>query len=154
VLAVYLLVGFLRVRALRRGRRQAGCRCRSTAAALVAVSWAYVDALTSDLVKRNGWTIAEHIGDRAPDRCQRLLNQAVWDAVAVMGEVRRFAVQGLDLAARGKGLRIGALDETGQQKKGQATAGVKRQHLGCAGGVNNGINTVTCPMAGSGPGTR
>jgi SRSO17 transposase len=102
----------------------------------------YIDALTSDLVKRNGWTIAERIGDRTPDRCQRLLNQAVWDTVAVMGEVRRFAVQGLDLAARGKGLRIGALDETGQQKKGQATAGVKRQHLGCAGGVNNGINTV------------
>jgi hypothetical protein len=30
---------------------------------------------------------------------------------------------------------IGALDETGQQKKGEATAAVKRQHLGCAGRV-------------------
>ena len=39
-------------------------------------------------------------------------------------------------------MRIGALDETGQEKKGQATAGVKRQHMGCAGGVENGINTV------------
>jgi DDE superfamily endonuclease len=39
-------------------------------------------------------------------------------------------------------LVIGALDETGQQKKGEATAGVKRQHLGCAGRVENGINTV------------
>jgi SRSO17 transposase len=37
---------------------------------------------------------------------------------------------------------VGALDETGQEKKGQATAGVKRQHMGCAGGVDNGINTV------------
>jgi SRSO17 transposase len=43
---------------------------------------------------------------------------------------------------RPAGLRIGALDETGQEKKGQATAGVKRQHMGCAGGVDNGINTV------------
>jgi SRSO17 transposase len=102
----------------------------------------YIDALASDLAKRNSWTIAEHIGDRTPDRCQRLLNHAVWDTLAVMSEVRRFAVEGLDLAARGKGLRIGALDETGQQKKGTATAGVKRQHLGCAGGVDNGINTV------------
>jgi SRSO17 transposase len=39
-------------------------------------------------------------------------------------------------------LRIGALDESGQEKKGQATAGVKRQYMGCAGGVENGINTV------------
>src|SRR6266536_2143626 len=29
-----------------------------------------------------------------------------------------------------------------QDKKGEATAGVKRQHMGCAGGVENGINTV------------
>ena len=37
---------------------------------------------------------------------------------------------------------IGAIDETGQEKAGQATAGVKRQYLGCAGRVANGINTV------------
>jgi SRSO17 transposase len=102
----------------------------------------YIDALTSDLVKRNGWSIAEHVGDRRPERCQRLLNHAVWDTVAGMGAIRRFTVEGLDRAARGKGLRIGALDETGQEKKGRATAGVKGQHLGCAGGVDNGINTV------------
>ena len=35
-----------------------------------------------------------------------------------------------------------ALDETGQEKKGECTAGVKRQHMGCADGVANGINTV------------
>jgi len=45
-------------------------------------------------------------------------------------------------SGRRAGLRIGALDETGQEKKGQATAGVKRQHMGCASGVENGINTV------------
>lgn len=56
----------------------------------------YIDALTSDLVKRNGWSIAEYIGDRTPDRCQRLLNRAVWNTVAVMGEVRRFVVEELD----------------------------------------------------------
>jgi SRSO17 transposase len=37
---------------------------------------------------------------------------------------------------------IGAVDETGQQKAGEATAGVKRQYMGCAGWVANGINTV------------
>ena len=37
---------------------------------------------------------------------------------------------------------IGAIDETGQEKAGEATCGVKRQYLGCAGKVANGINTV------------
>ena len=106
----------------------------------------YVSALASGLPKRNGWTIAEHAGDRAPDRTQRLLNRAAWDTFAAMGVVRRFAVAGLDEAARRSGRRgglvIGALDETGQEKQGAATAGVQRQYLGCAGKVANGINTV------------
>jgi SRSO17 transposase len=106
----------------------------------------YVGALISGLPKRNGWTIAEHAGDRAPDRTQRLLNRACWDTFAAMGVVRRFAVAGLDEAARRPGCRrglvIGALDETGQEKQGTVTAGVKRQHMGCAGRVANGINTV------------
>jgi SRSO17 transposase len=106
----------------------------------------YVDALVSGLPRRNGWTIAEHAGDRAPDRTQRLLNRAAWDTFAAMGVVRRFAVAGLDQAARRSGRRgglvIGALDETGQEKAGSATAGVQRQYLGCAGKVANGINTV------------
>jgi SRSO17 transposase len=36
----------------------------------------------------------------------------------------------------------GALDETGQEKAGTATAGVQRQYLGCAGKAANGISTV------------
>jgi len=106
----------------------------------------YVGALVSGLPKRNGWTIAEHAGDRSPDRTQRLLNRAAWDTFAAMGVVRRFAVAGLAEAARRGGRRgglvIGALDETGQEKAGTATAGVQRQYLGCAGKVANGINTV------------
>ena len=106
----------------------------------------YVAAVMSDLPKRNGRAIARHAGDRSPDRTQRLLNRASRDTMAAMGAVRRFAVAGLDqAAARRRGRRplaVGALDETGQEKAGTATAGVKRQHMGCAGGVENGINTV------------
>jgi SRSO17 transposase len=106
----------------------------------------YMSALVSGLPKRNGWTIAEHAGDRAPDRTQRLLNRASWDTFVAMSVVRRFAVAGLEKAARRSGRRrglvIGALDETGPEKAGQATAGVQRQYLGCAGKVANGINTV------------
>ena len=100
----------------------------------------------SELPERNGWSIARHAGDKTPDKTQRLLNHASWDTFAAMGVVRRFAVAGLEEAARrGKrrgGLVIAAIDETGQEKAGEATAGVKRQYLGCAGRVANGINTV------------
>ena len=106
----------------------------------------YVVALAGDLPRRNGWTIAQRAGDRAPLRTQRLLNRAAWDTFAAMGVVRRFAVAGLDEAARrsgrGRGLRVGAIDETSQQKQGAATAGVKRHYLGCAGKVANGITMV------------
>jgi len=106
----------------------------------------YVAAVASGLPKRNGWTIAEQAGDRSPERMQRLLNRAVWDTFAAMGVVRQFAVAGLDEAARRPGrpraMRVGALDETSQVKQGTATAGVKRQYLGCVGKVANGITTV------------
>jgi SRSO17 transposase len=106
----------------------------------------YTAAVMSELPERNGWSIARHAGDRTPDRTQRLLNHAAWDTFAAMGVVRRFAVAGLEEAARRggrrRGLVIGAIDETGQEKAGEATAGVKRQYLGCAGKVANGINTV------------
>jgi SRSO17 transposase len=105
----------------------------------------YVNALVSDLPSRNGWTVAEQAGDRSPARAQRLLNRASWDEAAAMSEVRRYAAAGLDAAARRSRRRrmtVGALDETGQEKHGAGTAGVKRQYMGCAGRVANGINTV------------
>ena len=101
-------------------------------------------ALASELPRVNGWSIARQNGDRTPDRTQRLLNHASWDTCAAMAVVRRFAVAGLEAAARRRRGRmvIGAIDETGQEKAGEATAGVKRQYMGCAGRVANGINTV------------
>jgi SRSO17 transposase len=105
----------------------------------------YVNALASGLTSRNGWSVAEHAGDRSPDRAQRLLNRASWDETVAMSQIRKYAVAGLDAAVRRdrrSRMRAGALDETGQEKQGTCTAGVKRQYMGCAGRVANGINTV------------
>jgi SRSO17 transposase len=104
-----------------------------------------VNALVSGLPSRNGWSVAEQAGDSSPAKAQRLLNRASWDEGAAMSQVRRYAVAGLDAAAgrsRRKRMTVGALDETGQEKQGGATAGVKRQYMGCAGRVANGLNTV------------
>lgn len=106
----------------------------------------YMTGLMSDLPRKNGWTIAEHAGDATPDRTQRLLNHAVWDQDQAQGVVRRFVVDQLG----DQPLRVGALDESGQEKHGEATAGVKRQYMGCAGRVANGVNTVYCSYATAG----
>jgi hypothetical protein len=82
-----------------------------------------VSALASELPSRNGWSVAEHAGDRTPGRSQRLLSRACWDEAAAMSEVRRYAAAGLDAAARRSRRRrmtVAALDETGQQKQGAA----------------------------------
>jgi SRSO17 transposase len=102
----------------------------------------YVSALVSELPSRNGWSVAEHAGDRTPGRSQRLLSRASWDETAAMSQVRRYAAAGLDEAARRSRRRrmtVGALDETGQEKQGSATSGVKRQYMGCAGRGVDGL---------------
>jgi hypothetical protein len=117
----------------------------------------YLAAVMSDLPGRNGWSIAKFAGDRTPDKAQRLLNHASWDAVAAMGVVRRSGADGLEAAARKRGKRKGrlkilALDETGQEKKGEFTAGVKRQRMGCAGASPTGSARCARPGSGREPG--
>lgn len=110
----------------------------------------YVQGLMSDLPRKNGWTLAEAAGDRCPDKMQRLLNHASWDAYAAMGVVADFVAEHLAVPA-GTGRHgvdaVAVLDESGQEKKGEHTAGVKRQYVGCAGGVANAINVVYCTYA-------
>jgi hypothetical protein len=104
-----------------------------------------VSALVSEFPSRNGWPVAEHAGDRSPDRSQRLPSRASWDEAAAMSQVRRYAAAGLDEAARrSRRTRMTAetLDETGQAKQGSSTPGAKRQRMGCAGRVANGLSTV------------
>ena len=69
----------------------------------------------SDLPRKNGWTIAEHVGDATPDPTQRLLNHAVWDHDRAMAVVREFVVEQLG----SQPLRVAALDESGQEKQGE-----------------------------------
>jgi SRSO17 transposase len=99
----------------------------------------YIDGLMSDLPDKNCWSLAQHAGDAAPDKMQRLLERAAWDQPAAMRTVRDFAVAGL---AGPDGLTVLVLDESGQVKQGDRTAGVKPQYVGCAGRVTNAINFV------------
>ena len=93
---------------------------------------AFVLGLLSGLRGKNCWTIAELAGDLTPDGMQHLLARARWDADGVRDDVRGY-VTGY-LADPGAVL---AVDETGDLKKGTATAGVQRQYTGTAGRIEN-----------------
>ncbi|WP_374227363.1 IS701 family transposase [Streptomyces sp. AC512_CC834] len=103
---------------------------------------AYVRGLLADLPRKNCWTLAEHAGRTRAFGMQRLLYQAVWDEDGARDAVRRFAVR--HLTAPGAVL---VFDETGQEKKGTATAGVGRQYTGTTGQVSNAVVAVYCTYA-------
>ncbi len=105
----------------------------------------YVRALTGEVPRKNGWQIAEWAGDATPDKTQRLLNHAVWDEQAAMGVVAGFVAE--HLGAGDDPLAVVVLDESGQEKKGESTCGVKRQYVGCAGRVSNAVNVVYATLA-------
>ncbi|MEK6676637.1 MAG: hypothetical protein AABZ47_13415 [Planctomycetota bacterium] len=41
----------------------------------------YLRALLGRVQRKNGWQLAEHVGDATPHGMQRLLDRARWDAV-------------------------------------------------------------------------
>lgn len=88
--------------------------------------------LLAGLPRKNCWTIAEHAGDASPYGMQYLLARAAWDAGAVRDDLRGYVADQL-----GGEQAVLVVDETGDLKKGTATAGVQRQYSGTAGRVEN-----------------
>jgi SRSO17 transposase len=119
---------------------------------------AFVLGLLAELPRTNCWTIAEHAGDRSPDGMQHLLARARWDAGGVRDDVRGYVAEHL-----GDPAAVLVIDETGDVKKGTASAGVQRQYTGTAGRIENaqvavrtGPWRVTCwtRKSGGSPGSR
>src|ERR1700730_4334737 len=54
-----------------------------------------LQALLSEVPRKNGWQLAEQAREATPYGMQRLLSDAVWDENGVRDEVRRLAVQTL-----------------------------------------------------------
>jgi SRSO17 transposase len=105
---------------------------------------AFVRGLLADLPRKNCWTIAEHAGDASPDGMQHLLARAVWDEDGVRDDVRAYLVEHL-----GQDAAVLVIDETGDLKKGTATAGVQRQYTGTAGRIDNAQVAVWLVYASS-----
>jgi SRSO17 transposase len=96
----------------------------------------YLVGLLGRVERKNGWQIAEAIGETDPQGVQRLLNSAKWDADLVRDDLREYVVEHLG------DLESGVLitDETGFLKKGEKSVGVARQYTGTAG------DTVDCQV--------
>jgi SRSO17 transposase len=102
---------------------------------------AYVRALLVPGVSGNCWALAQAVGHARPYRLQHLPSGAMWDEDAVRDHVR-------DFIARYPGPGgVLIFDETGDLKKGQATAGTGRQYTGTAGRIGNAIAAVYASYA-------
>jgi SRSO17 transposase len=93
----------------------------------------YLRALLGSVERKNGWQLAEAMGEHDPNGAQRLLFEAVWDADAVRDELERFVAEQFGDRERG----IFVLDESGFPKKGTKSVGVKRQYCGTVGKREN-----------------
>lgn len=92
----------------------------------------YLTGLLAHVERKNGWQLAEHLGEAHPRGVQRLLANAQWDADAVRDDLRAYVVEHL----RGPG-GVLVVDETGFIKKGTKSVGVARQYSGTAGRTEN-----------------
>jgi SRSO17 transposase len=92
----------------------------------------YLAGLLDRVDRKNGWQLAEHLGEHGPQGVQRLLNAAHWDADAVRDDLRGYVVEHLGTP---EGVLV--IDETGFLKKGTKSVGVKRQYSGTAGRIEN-----------------
>lgn len=92
----------------------------------------YLHGLLAPLERKNGWTIAQHVGEKEPKAMQRFLNLALWDADALRDILCDYVIEHLNDP---HGILVA--DPTGFAKKGKKSAGVQRQYSGTLGRVDN-----------------
>jgi SRSO17 transposase len=92
----------------------------------------FLQGLLAPVERKNGWQMAEELGERGPRGVQRLLGEADWDEEGVRDDLRAYVTERL-----GEADGVLVMDETGFLKKGKKSAGVARQYSGTAGRREN-----------------
>lgn len=93
----------------------------------------YLVGLLGDARRKNGWQMAESMGEYGPRGTQRVLGGSLWDANEVRDDLREYVAE--HLGDEESGVLI--VDETGFLKKGEKSVGVARQYTGTAGKREN-----------------
>ncbi len=104
----------------------------------------YLQAIISDIPRKNGWQKASHAKELRPYGMHRLLSRAVWDHEGVRDELRAFLWQVLcppplpgERPESAAPFPVGVLDESGFPKRGDHSAGVQPQYCGTSGRIEN-----------------
>src|SRR6266704_7209832 len=63
----------------------------------------FLEGLLARVERKNGWQLAEELGESGPQGMQRLLNAADWDEEAVRDELRAYVLEHL---AEGEGILV------------------------------------------------
>jgi len=82
--------------------------------------------------RKNGWQLAEAIGEAGPQGVQRLLRGTTWDAEVVRDDLRAYVVEQVGTE---EGVLI--IEETSFPKKGSRSCGVAGQYSGAVGHCEN-----------------
>lgn len=92
----------------------------------------YLQGLLSPAERKNGWQLAEMLGEATPYGVQQFLYRGAWDADELRDDLRQYVVDQI-----GDADAVLIVDETGFVKKGTHSAGVQRQYSGTAGRIEN-----------------
>ncbi|MDR1090550.1 MAG: IS701 family transposase [Prevotella sp.] len=92
----------------------------------------YVTGLMSTAERKNGWQLAETLGQKTPYAIQQFLYRGGWAADDLRDDLRTYVKDTL-----GDSGGVLVVDETGFLKKGKKSAGVMRQYSGTAGRIEN-----------------
>jgi len=94
----------------------------------------YLAGLLGRVGRKNGWQVAEAIGEVGPQGVQRLLSGTSWDAEAVREDLRAYVVEHMGDEASG----VLIVDESSFPKEGAHSCGVAPQYCGTLGHSANG----------------
>ena len=92
----------------------------------------YIQGLISPIERKNGWQMAEAVGDSTPYSMQQFLYRGKFSPDGLRDELRSYVNDKL-----GDEDGVMVVDETGFLKQGKMSCGVKRQYSGTAGRIEN-----------------
>lgn len=92
----------------------------------------YLRGLMSPIERKNGWQMAEALGQETPYAVQQFLFRGRFSPDALRDELRTYVG---DKIGDPEGVMV--VDDTGFIKKGEKSCGVKRQYSGTAGKIEN-----------------
>jgi SRSO17 transposase len=93
---------------------------------------AYLQGLLSHISRKNGWQLAELLGESTPYGVQQFLYRAKWEADEVRDDLQAYVIKYL---SDRNGVLV--VDESGFLKKGDHSVGVAAQYCGPVGRVAN-----------------